>query len=94
MGNRQMPRAVRMGVLVVSGIAVAFAGRIVLNALMRSMPEYSKVIDVAGQFVVALLLLWFFARPILVEYGVIRRQGANERDRDTYQASKDERRGP
>lgn len=54
------------------GIGAGLVARVALDALMLLLPDHSRLIDVVGQFLVALAIIWLCLIPIFEDYGVIR----------------------
>lgn len=65
-------RLLKTALLVTVGIALGFPSRLALNALMSAVPQYATIVDVFGQFVFCLLIVWFCLLPIFEMYGVIK----------------------
>ena len=53
------------------GVAFGFIARYFLDILIAKFPENAQHIDVVGQFLAALIVVWFCLIPILEDYGVI-----------------------
>lgn len=70
--KKKMARGMRAMLLVLTGVAIGFISRFLIDALINQFPGGAQYIDVVGQLLVALIVGWFCLIPILEDYGVIR----------------------
>lgn len=64
-------RGVRAMLRTLVAVAFAFIIRYFLDFLIGKFPENAQYIDTIGQFLVAVIVVWFFIIPIFEDYGVI-----------------------
>ncbi|HEX5683820.1 MAG TPA: hypothetical protein VFY73_07270 [Ideonella sp.] len=68
-----VPKGLRATGLVVLGLAVAFVGRELLNALMDAVPGWAPTIEKFGGFVLGLSVVLVALLPLFRLYGVFDR---------------------
>jgi hypothetical protein len=66
-----MNRGVKSAILVIVGVGLGFPARRLLDELMAAYPTWATQIDTIGQFLYALLVVWFCLLPMFRMYGVI-----------------------
>ena len=69
----KLPRGLKATLLLCIAVVAGFLARFAIDALMREFPGHSDKIDVAGQFMIALGIVWFCLVPVLEDYGLIKR---------------------
>lgn len=69
----RLGRGSRALLLLCAAIATGILARMALDAIIDQFPSHARNIDVIGQFLVALGIVWFCLIPVFEDYGIIRR---------------------